>query len=107
MFTLFSNIHVISVCVVCLEFVYHQGSSTTGSLQQYVYVASVILCCVFELFYHKYRSICFQVNPADRFHLMPIITPAYPQQNSTFNVTMSTRDVMLDEFREGQFKYWL
>ena len=33
---------------------------------------------------------------------MPIITPAYPQQNSTFNVTMSTRDVMLEEFREGQ-----
>lgn len=42
-----------------------------------------------------------RVNPADRFHLMPIITPAYPQQNSTFNVTMSTRDVMLNEFGEA------
>ncbi|XP_038116716.1 poly(A) polymerase type 3-like [Culex quinquefasciatus] len=26
------------------------------------------------------------VNVQDRFHLMPIITPAYPQQNSTFHV---------------------
>ena len=32
---------------------------------------------------------------------MPIITPAYPQQNSTFNVTHSTREVMLKEFRRG------
>ena len=42
-----------------------------------------------------------QVNPGDAHHLMPIITPAYPQQNSTFNVTKSTRDVMLNEFRRG------
>ncbi|KAL3874951.1 hypothetical protein ACJMK2_037899 [Sinanodonta woodiana] len=40
-------------------------------------------------------------NPADRFHLMPIITPAYPEQNSTFNVTNSTRQIMVDEFKEG------
>ncbi len=32
---------------------------------------------------------------------MPIITPAYPQQNSTFNVTKSTRTVMLKEFKRG------
>lgn len=42
-----------------------------------------------------------RTNPADRFHLMPIITPAYPQQNSTFNVSMSTRTVMEDEFKTG------
>ena len=42
-----------------------------------------------------------QINPSDRYHLMPIITPAYPQQNSTFNVTFSTREVMLKEFRRG------
>ena len=44
---------------------------------------------------------CHQINPADANHLMPIITPAYPQQNSTFNVTKSTRTVMLKEFKRG------
>ena len=40
-------------------------------------------------------------NPMDKSHLMPIITPAYPQQNSAFNVTSSTRSVMVDEIRRG------
>lgn len=40
---------------------------------------------------------------SDRFHLMPIITPAFPEQNSTFNVTRSTRQVMTNEFKEGFF----
>lgn len=42
-----------------------------------------------------------RVNVADRFHLMPIVTPAYPQQNSTFNVSLSTLTVMRHEFRQG------
>ncbi|XP_041985907.1 poly(A) polymerase alpha isoform X2 [Aricia agestis] len=42
-----------------------------------------------------------RVNMSDRFHLMPIITPAYPQQNSTFNVSASTRTVIVEEFRLG------
>lgn len=32
---------------------------------------------------------------------MPIITPAYPQQNSTFNVSSSTSKVIQNEFKEG------
>ncbi len=42
-----------------------------------------------------------RINAQDRYHLMPIITPAYPQQNSTFNVSSSTRKVILSEFNEG------
>ncbi|XP_022828472.1 poly(A) polymerase alpha-B-like [Spodoptera litura] len=42
-----------------------------------------------------------RVNEADRDHVMPIITPAYPQQNSTFNVSAATRSVMVEELKIG------
>ena len=34
---------------------------------------------------------------------MPILTPTFPQQNSTFNVTVSTKNVMAQEFKIGKF----
>merc|ERR1719213_793093 len=42
-----------------------------------------------------------KVNPADKAHVMPVITPAFPAMNSTHNVTETTKRILLDEFRRG------
>lgn len=42
-----------------------------------------------------------KANPADRQHVMPVITPAFPAMNSTHNVTETTKRILLDEFRRG------
>lgn len=45
-------------------------------------------------------------NPAiytgDKYHLMPIITPAYPSMCATHNITMSTKAVILRELKRGR-----
>lgn len=43
-----------------------------------------------------------RTNPSDKYHQMPIITPAYPQQNSTFNVTRSTKAIILEQFNQAK-----
>lgn len=42
-----------------------------------------------------------KVNPKDKKHLMPIITPVYPASNSTYNVTESTLDLLKKEINRG------
>lgn len=37
-----------------------------------------------------------------RLHLMPIITPAFPEQNSTPNVTTSAKSIILKEMKTGE-----
>lgn len=39
--------------------------------------------------------------PGDRYHLMPIITPAYPSMCSTFNITQSAKTVILQELERA------
>ncbi|KAL6720466.1 polynucleotide adenylyltransferase [Lecanora helva] len=38
----------------------------------------------------------------DKYHLMPIITPAYPSMCATHNVTLSTRTIIIRELKRGR-----
>lgn len=42
-----------------------------------------------------------KIYPQDRGHRMPIITPAYPCMCSTHNVTRSTQQIIVAEFKRG------
>ncbi|XP_012702940.2 nuclear poly(A) polymerase 4 [Setaria italica] len=40
-------------------------------------------------------------NPRDRAHLMPVITPAYPCMNCTYNVSPATQRVIWEQIQAG------
>ena len=42
-----------------------------------------------------------QTYPRDRLHIMPIITPAYPSMNSTYNVGIPQKRRIQEEFRRA------
>ncbi|KAL4880209.1 poly(A) polymerase Pap [Aspergillus karnatakaensis] len=42
-----------------------------------------------------------KIYHGDRFHLMPIITPAYPSMCATHNISASTKSVILRELKRG------
>jgi poly(A) polymerase len=42
-----------------------------------------------------------RINKSDKYHLMPIITPSFPCMNSTYNVTETTRRILISEFSRG------
>ena len=42
-----------------------------------------------------------QTNPKDAMHLMPIITPAYPSMNSSYNIGMSQMRRLTHEFNRA------
>lgn len=61
----------------------------------------VMLCSIdedWELCFPVWDSRC---NREDRSHVMPIITPAYPCRNSTVHVSVTTLEVMKEQFQIG------
>ncbi|KAG4391740.1 hypothetical protein GLYMA_05G242502v4 [Glycine max] len=67
---------------------------------QWCWPNPVMLCAIEE------GSVGLQIwdprrYPNDRFHLMPIITPAYACMNSSYNVSSITLCIMTEEFQRG------
>ncbi|KAM0686959.1 polynucleotide adenylyltransferase [Conglomerata obtusa] len=60
----------------------------------------VLLCEVVDMNYNL-KVWDARCNVSDRYHKMPVITPAYPSMCSTHNVSATTLGVMVSEFRRG------
>lgn len=46
-------------------------------------------------------NFCDQIYKSDSYHLMPIITPAYPSMCATHNITRSTKEIINRELKRG------
>lgn len=42
-----------------------------------------------------------RLNPQDRMHVMPVITPAFPAMNSTHNVSETTKRILIEEIAQA------
>ncbi|KAI5148828.1 poly(A) polymerase [Enteropsectra breve] len=60
----------------------------------------IFLCPILNLNYN-FKVWDPKTNPSDKYHKMPIITPAYPSMCSTHNVSQSTMGVIVSEFERG------
>ncbi|WOL02044.1 nuclear poly(A) polymerase 4-like isoform X2 [Canna indica] len=60
-----------------------------------------VMLCAIEEDEHGFPVWDPRKNPRDRHHHMPIITPAYPCMNSSYNVSTSTLRVMIEQFEFG------
>ncbi|RTG81194.1 poly(A) polymerase, partial [Schistosoma bovis] len=57
---------------------------------------------ILNLVYNKNSfKVALKLNPSDQYHLMPILTPSYPSQNSTYNVQRSNRIIIERELKQG------
>lgn len=75
-------------------------------LDQWNWSKPILLCPVVEVSPTLAQIGTFKVwnpkvNPTDRNHLMPVITPAFPSMNSTHNVMESTKRIICDEIHRG------
>lgn len=62
--------------------------------------APVILKPIIDLSYNM-KVWDPKVYPSDKYHKMPVITPAYPSICSTHNITNSTQNLISKEFQRG------
>jgi len=91
------------VARVCQLYPYYAPSQLVNRFfriyDQWNWSTPVMLCDIVEPQNAKVWNP--KANVADRQHVMPVITPAFPAMNSTHNVTETTKRILLEEFRRG------
>lgn len=74
----------------------------SGPLPVRVWNPKVYLSALQVLAHHRLGLTAFnQIYKGDTFHLMPVITPAYPSMCATFNITRSSMSIINRELQRG------